>query len=90
MAEFGFFGVLVVTLTQTPRLKGEGEYTGRFLIVLKLRRRAPDLGFRFGKTRFLFISWLMVGKAKIQNAKIKIKNDNAKLKINNRKAWLTL
>jgi len=34
-AEFGFLGVVVKTLTQTPRLKGDGEKIGRFLMTLK-------------------------------------------------------
>ena len=34
-AEFGFFGVVVNTFTQTPRLKGEPESTGRFVSELK-------------------------------------------------------
>jgi len=34
-AEFGFLGVVVNTLTQTPRLNGDAENTGRFLMELK-------------------------------------------------------
>jgi hypothetical protein len=34
-AEFGFLGVVVNTFTHTPRLKGEPESTGRFLMELK-------------------------------------------------------
>jgi hypothetical protein len=52
MAEFGFFGVLVVTFTQTPLLKGDGKNLGLFLIVLKLRIKATALIFRL--TFFLF------------------------------------
>jgi hypothetical protein len=44
-AEFGFFGVVVETLVQTPRLNGDGENTGRFLSVLKLRPKATVLTF---------------------------------------------
>jgi len=53
-AEFGFFGVLVVTLMQTALLNGDGKKTGRFLIVLKLRLKAADFGLLFGDTLFLF------------------------------------
>jgi len=34
-AEFGFLGVVVKTLTQTPRLNGDEEKTGRFFRELK-------------------------------------------------------
>jgi hypothetical protein len=47
-AEFGFFGVIVRTCKQTPRLKGQ-------------RSRIGDLlNFRFGRRR-LRTSWLIVG-----------------------------
>jgi hypothetical protein len=46
MAEFGFFGVFVVTLMQTPRLNGELSFVGLFSSVLKLRIKATDFGFR--------------------------------------------
>ena len=47
-AEFGFLGVVVVTFTHTPLLKGEGKKTGLFFLVLKLRQRAGAFGFFFG------------------------------------------
>ena len=53
IAEFGFFGVLVVTLMQTPRLKGAGKKFGRFLIELKLLVRATDFDLRVNRVRFL-------------------------------------
>jgi len=42
-AEFGFFGVVVLTSVQTPRLKGEGKETGRFFLVLKAKESAGAL-----------------------------------------------
>lgn len=44
-AEFGFFGVVVVTLTQTPRLKAEplGKSVRRLCRVSKVDCRAGDL-----------------------------------------------
>lgn len=44
-AELGFLGVTVKTLIQTPRLKGEGELTGLFLMVLKYKLRAGTFAF---------------------------------------------
>lgn len=44
-AEFGFFGVVVVTLTHTPRLNGAGYSTGRFFFVLKPNAKAGDFVF---------------------------------------------
>jgi hypothetical protein len=61
IAELGFFGVLVVTFVQTPRLNGDGKNTGRFLSVLNERRRATAFGFRFTFDRFRRTSWFMVG-----------------------------
>lgn len=61
MAEFGFLGVFVVTLMQTPLLNGDGKKRGRFFIVLKLRVRAMDFDFRVKLERFFRISWLIVG-----------------------------
>jgi len=46
-AEFGFFGVMVLTYKQTPRLKGEGHFFGLFFSKLKLRQRAGTFGFFF-------------------------------------------
>lgn len=56
MAEFGFFGVLVVTLVQTPRLKGAGKNTGLFSMELKVRVKATDLDFRLKDFLLLFVS----------------------------------
>jgi len=61
MAEFGFFGVFVVTFTQTPRLKGAGKNIGRFLIVLKVRVKAIDFDLRLNLARCDFVSWFIVG-----------------------------
>lgn len=44
-AEFGFLGAIVLTLRQTPRLKGEGNFFGLFLSKLKFRQRAGAFGF---------------------------------------------
>ena len=43
MAELGFFGVAVKTLTQTPLLKDELYFTGLFFKVLKLKAKAGRL-----------------------------------------------
>src|SRR3989338_5024621 len=45
IAELGLRGVVVVTLVHTPRLKGDGYNTGRFLSVLKPRARAGAFDF---------------------------------------------
>jgi hypothetical protein len=50
MAEFGFFGVRVITWRQTPRRNGEFS-------------KAGDLDFRLIFRRPLRISWLIVGIA---------------------------
>jgi hypothetical protein len=47
-AEFGFFGVVVKTLVQTPRLCGQLVSAG-------------DFDFDFGAERDFRISWLIVG-----------------------------
>jgi hypothetical protein len=60
-AEFGFLGVVVETLTHTPRLKGLFVPTGRFLSVLKILSIAGDLDFTFWTLRGLFLSWFIVG-----------------------------
>lgn len=44
-AEFGFFGVVVLTLMQTPLLKGDQYFFGLFLIVLKPKAKAGDFVF---------------------------------------------
>src|ERR1700752_937723 len=46
IAEFGFFGVVVVTLTHTPRLNGDGYDAGRFLILLNPYDKATAFDFR--------------------------------------------
>jgi hypothetical protein len=61
IAEFGFFGVFVVTLMHTPRLKGAAKKFGRFLIVLKLFVSAIDFDLRTKRTRFFRTSWFIVG-----------------------------
>lgn len=55
-AEFGFLGVMVLTLKATPRLNGEGCRTGRFLMLLKLKLKAGDLVFAFAFFLGFFIS----------------------------------
>jgi hypothetical protein len=60
-AEFGFLGVVVETLTHTPRLKGPFVSTGRFLSVLKILIIAGDFDFFFAIFRGLFLSWFIVG-----------------------------
>ena len=61
IAELGFFGVFVVTLMHTPRLKGAAKKFGRFLIVLKLFVSATDFDFRTKRTRFFRTNWFIVG-----------------------------
>jgi hypothetical protein len=56
IAEFGFFGVLVVTLIHTPLLKGDGKKTGRFFIELNVRVRAIDFDLRLKRLREFFMS----------------------------------
>lgn len=55
-AEFGFLGVLVVTLVHTPLLNGEAKNTGRFSMELKVRVKATDLDLRVNFFLFLFVS----------------------------------
>jgi len=60
-AEFGFFGVVVLTFKHTPRLKGLIDAVGLFLRVLKTLLNAGDFVFlTFGFLTFLF-SWFIVG-----------------------------
>ena len=62
-AELGFFGVVVVTLTQTPRLK-PAPLGLSFLVrrkVLETSRKAGVLDFFFGLFRLRLINWLIVG-----------------------------
>ena len=56
IAELGFLGVLVVTFTQTPRLKGAGKKMGRFLMLLKVRVKATDFDLRLKRLRDDFVS----------------------------------
>ena len=60
-AEFGFFGVVVLTDKHTPRLKGEEWVTGAFFLLLKLKAKAGDLVFAFAVFLGFFKSWLKVG-----------------------------
>jgi len=46
-AEFGFFGVIVKTFKQTPRLNGEKLLIGRFFLTLKPRLKAGVVVFDF-------------------------------------------
>lgn len=61
IAELGFLGVLVVTLTQTPRLKGAGKKLGLFFIVLKVRVKAIDFDLCLNLFLEDLVSWLIVG-----------------------------
>jgi len=56
-AEFGFFGVTVVTFMQTPLLKGEGNLEGLFFITLKPRQSAGALGLYSSCFLGRLISW---------------------------------
>ena len=60
-AEFGFLGVVVETLVQTPRLNGAGKKTGLFFRTLNPRAKATVLVFEWTLTLFFFINWLIVG-----------------------------
>jgi hypothetical protein len=60
-AEFGFLGVVVLTLTQTPRLKGPLVSKGLFLRELKVLPIAGDLDFFDWLFLGLFFNWLIVG-----------------------------
>jgi TRAP-type C4-dicarboxylate transport system permease large subunit len=81
-AELGFFGVMVVTLTQTPRLKPAPLGFSFFvrLKVLETKRKAGVFGFFFWVFLGLLISWLIVGinkqdKKLSKISKIGIKQD---------------
>src|SRR3989344_703660 len=62
-AEFGFFGVMVVTLIHTPRLNGVpfGRGTLRILRAFHVYWSAGDLLFLRLVLRGFLMSWLMVG-----------------------------
>ena len=60
-AEFGFFGVVVETFVQTPRLKGAGKKTGLFLRTLNPRAKATVFVLEWTLTLFFLINWLIVG-----------------------------
>ena len=55
-AEWGFLGVIVLTTVTTPFLKGLKVLTKRFLILLKLLRKAPDFNFERRTIRPFLIS----------------------------------
>lgn len=73
-AELGFFGVMVLTCKQTPRLNGEpfGSQTGLFLRTLKLRSKAGAFDFLILWRRRFRINWLSVGTK--ANVKLKVKS----------------
>lgn len=62
-AEFGFFGVEVVTFKQTPFLNGDPFFVGISRDLRELYRDciAADLLFFFALFRGFLISWLIVG-----------------------------
>src|SRR5438874_10858065 len=62
-AELGFFGVIVRTCTQTPRLSGLplGTAYRRWRSALKLKRSAGAAVFFLSLVRPLRTSWLIVG-----------------------------
>src|SRR3972149_6119286 len=61
-AEFGFLGVWVRTLVQTPRFWGlPSPLTMRFVRALKRKRRAGALVFLTIGLRPSLTSWFMVG-----------------------------
>src|SRR3972149_7248855 len=60
-AELGFFGVVVVTFVQTPRLKGELWKTGLFKMLLKLFPSAIERDFFLRVFLGRFTSWFVVG-----------------------------
>src|SRR3989344_5922648 len=66
-AEFGFFGVTVVTFIQTPRLNGDECILGRFLIVLKEYAKTGALFFLPMRLRGFLINCRNVGILKIKN-----------------------
>ncbi|EKD46521.1 MAG: hypothetical protein ACD_67C00203G0004 [uncultured bacterium] len=53
-AELGFFGVVVLTLIQTPRLKGFTVFFGLFCKVLKVIVIAGDFVFFTADVRLFF------------------------------------
>src|SRR3989344_8739296 len=73
-AEFGFLGVVVETLVQTPRLKGAGKNTGLFFKTLNPLARATVLCLEWTLTLFFLINWLIVG---IKFAKKTIEKQNS-------------
>lgn len=60
-AEFGFLGLTVKTLTQTPLLSGDAFLTGLFFKALKLNVKAGRFDFFFGVFLGFLINWLIVG-----------------------------
>lgn len=59
-AEFGFLGVIVLTLMHTPRLNGLFISFLRLLRVLKTNVMAGDLDFLAAIVRDFLTSWLIV------------------------------
>ncbi len=68
-AEFGFFGVVVLTFTHTPRLNGEEYATGRFFFELNPNANAGDFVFALVRDRPERMIWLNVG---IGDSKIRL------------------
>ncbi len=60
-AEFGFFGVLVVTFTHTPLFCGQQSLTCLFFKVLKIVCIAGDLLLRVFFLRPFLMIWFIVG-----------------------------
>src|SRR3989344_6315404 len=62
-AEFGFFGVMVVTFTHTPRLNAEPRESSVFLrwSVSRVNCIAGDLDFTLSVLRPRRMSWFIVG-----------------------------
>lgn len=60
IAEFGFFGVIVVTFKHTPRLYGLSVLVMRFFTVLMTKVIAGDLDFFRATLRGCLMSWLIV------------------------------
>jgi hypothetical protein len=60
-AEFGFFGVVVLTTVHTPRFCGDGYLEGRRLSVFSPTARAGTLDFDFFDFLPCLTNWLNVG-----------------------------
>jgi hypothetical protein len=57
IAEFGFLGVVVKTLRQTPRLKGAGYFFGLFFKTLKPKLKATRFVGFFAVFLFFLSNW---------------------------------